>query len=96
MNRRTQPSLAHAQQQERPSQSSEFPSNAVWLNTAQAAAYTGRPTRAAFREWAKRHGLVLVGGRVSRLDIDAAFERIKQRRHAAIGQSSKHRLRRVG
>jgi hypothetical protein len=94
--RRPQPALAHPQQSQGSSEAAQFPSNAIWLNTLQAAAYTGRPTRAAFREWAKRHGLVLVGGRVSRLDIDAAFERIKQRRHATIGQSSKHRLRRVG
>jgi hypothetical protein len=96
VNRRPKSALAQSENAERAPQAAQFPSNAVWLNTAQAAAYTGRPTRAAFREWARRHGVVAAGGRVSRLDIDAAFERIRVRRTAAIGLRSKHRLRRVG
>jgi hypothetical protein len=44
-----------------------------WLTTREAAAYTRRPTLAAFRIWARRHGIVMVGRRVNRRDIDAVL-----------------------
>jgi hypothetical protein len=50
-----------------------------WMTTAEAAAYTKRPTRAAFREWARRHGVVSASGLVDRRDIDAALA-VAQRR----------------
>lgn len=31
-----------------------------WFNSASAAIYLDRPSRAAFRVWAKRHGVVAV------------------------------------
>lgn len=47
----------------------------VWLNTREAAEYTSRPNRKAFRHWAYRHGIVISKGLVSRVDIDAAILR---------------------
>ena len=45
-----------------------------WLTTAEAAVYTKRPSMKAFRHWAYRKGIVMVDGRVSRRDIDAAMK----------------------
>lgn len=52
-----------------------------WLTTAQAAAYTHRPTLAAFRIWARRRHLVSANRLWDRRDIDAALKA-----HAAIRQ----------
>ena len=49
----------------------------VFLSTLQAADFVGCPTRAAFRKWAKRAGIVtwkrLGRGVVSKLDCEAAM-----------------------
>lgn len=50
-----------------------------WLNTSQAAALAGRPTRAAFRKWARRARLIGIVPKGSRLlmfdkaDVEAAM-----------------------
>lgn len=44
-----------------------------WMTTAEAAAYTKRRSREAFRKWARRRGLVQVDGRYDRRDIDAVL-----------------------
>jgi hypothetical protein len=52
------------------------------LNTAQAAEFSGRPNRAAFRKWALRARLVPIIPRGSRLllydkaDIEAALRKV--------------------
>jgi len=54
-----------------------------WMTTQEAAEYTRRPTRAAFRIWARRRGIVPVDGLVSRYDIDAVLTRLRARRRVA-------------
>lgn len=45
----------------------------IWMTTAEAAEYTRKPTRAAFRMWARRHHLAPAGRLYSRRDIDVVL-----------------------